>query len=625
MTATRAEQHRRTSDRRNPHRPIPIWLVLLLTFAAVLAAHAPLLHLPYYWDEAGYYVPAAYDFFRTGSLIPFSTLSNAHPPLPSLYLALWWKLFHFAPVVTRIAMCCIAALALTAVWRIAVVATGKSSVAAATVLLTVLYPVFFAQSSLAQADLFAAAGTLWALSFLLEDRIWPASFCFILAALSKETAIVTPVALAAWESWQLRARPRRIPIIAALLLPVLPLAAWYAYHWSRTGYIFGNPQFLHYNAVSTLSLHRILLAFSYRMMHITVHMNLFVPVALMLGCLLLPPVPEPQESASAAPPRLRQAIAPAHQAIFYVTIAVNVALFSILGGAVLTRYLLPLYPLILLLAVNTFRRRLREWTALVALSAAAFIAGLFINPPYRFAPEDNLEYVATIRLQQAAIQQIVAHFPHATVLTAWPATDELRKPELGYVAHPIPVVEIDDFSAPQILRAAQLPATWTAALIFSTKYDPSTLPFRLGRTGERLDKRYFDFHHDLAPAVIARLLGGTVVWQQSRKGEWAAVLTFDRTPATHAPATGRITPLGTMQPGFSEFAPPPESYSSSASSPARRTACPPAPDSQSSSCAGDTSQTRTARAARRPAPANRRQRETPPAARPAGHSRMQGC
>lgn len=524
-----------TANRAQPDRRISLWFVLLLSFAAVLAAHAPLLHLPYYWDEAGYYVPAAYDFFRTGTLIPFSTLSNAHPPLPSLYLALCWKLFHFAPVVTRAAMCLIAAVALTAVWRIARIATGKASVAAATVLLAAAYPVFFAQSSLAQADLFAAAGTLWALSFLLEEKIWAAVICFILAALSKETAVVTPVALAAWETWQLRARPRRMRTVAALLTPLLPLAAWYAYHFSRTGYVFGNPQYLHYNAVSTLEPKRILLAFSYRMMHITVHMNLFVPVALMLGCLLLPPVSDPD---SRAPAQTRRAIGPAHQAIFCVTIAVNVVLFSILGGAVLTRYLLPLYPLILLLAVNTFRRRLREWTALIALSAAAFVAALFINPPYRFAPEDNLEYVATIQLQQAAIRQIAARFPHPTVLTAWPATDELRKPELGYVSHPIPVVEIDDFSASQILHAAQLPPTWNVALVFSTKYDPYTLPFRLGRTGEQLDRQYFDFHRDLPPALIARVLQGSVVWQQSRKGEWAAVLTFTRAPATHTPVIG---------------------------------------------------------------------------------------
>jgi len=99
------------------------------------------------------------------------------------------------------------------------------------------------------------------------------------------------------------------------------------------------------------------------------------------------------------------------RAVIYVTIAANVLFFSVLGGALLTRYLLPLYPLVLLLCVSTFRRRLKEWTGLVALSAAAFVAGLFVNPPYRFAPEDNLEYATVIHLHQAAIGQIVAQMP----------------------------------------------------------------------------------------------------------------------------------------------------------------------------------------------------------------------
>src|ERR1700758_5252543 len=133
--------------------------IFFLTFVAVVVAHWPLLRLPYYWDEAGYYIPAAYDFFRTGSLIPFSTLSNAHPPLPSIYLAAAWKVFGFSPLVTRLAICAMAALALTAVWKLAIITTAKQAVAATTTALTAIYPVFFAQSSLAHADVFAAAAT----------------------------------------------------------------------------------------------------------------------------------------------------------------------------------------------------------------------------------------------------------------------------------------------------------------------------------------------------------------------------------------------------------------------------------------------------------------------------------
>ena len=78
-------------------------LIFALIFAAIFLLHVSLLGLPYFWDEAGYYVPAARDLYLTGSLIPHSTPSNAHPPLVMAYLALWWKLAGYAPAVTRTA------------------------------------------------------------------------------------------------------------------------------------------------------------------------------------------------------------------------------------------------------------------------------------------------------------------------------------------------------------------------------------------------------------------------------------------------------------------------------------------------------------------------------------------
>src|ERR1700739_1718610 len=116
--------------------PFPTWMIFPVIFAALYASHFSLLRLPYYWDEAGYYIPAAWDFFRRGSLIPQTTLTNAHPPLPSIYLALWWKLSGFVPAVTREAVLIVASAGLLAVWRLALRLQDSAAVAAWTVALT---------------------------------------------------------------------------------------------------------------------------------------------------------------------------------------------------------------------------------------------------------------------------------------------------------------------------------------------------------------------------------------------------------------------------------------------------------------------------------------------------------
>ncbi|MGA7339517.1 MAG: glycosyltransferase [Terracidiphilus sp.] len=515
----------------NPWRdaPLPLWMIFPVVFAALYASHFTLLRVPYYWDEAGYYIPAAWDFFRTGSLIPITTLNNAHPPLPSIYLALWWKFSGFYPEVTREAVLMVAALGLLAVWRLAMRLTGVASVAVWTAVLTGLYPIWFAQSSLAHADIFAAACSLWGLVYALPSRgrnARAAALWFSAAALCKETSIALPLTLAAIDLAEgfLKRHAARLRLwreAAWLSACVAPLAGWYLYHYAKTGFFFGNPQYLRYNAENTLSPLRILFAFGHRILHLSAHMNLFVPVIMAFAALLLAPLKD-------AEGRERPAIGRHALDRIFLLLLVEAVLFSVLGGALLTRYLLPMYPLVLLVAVSTIYRRVPYWQGLAVFTAAAFIAGLFINPPYGFAPEDNLAYARVVRMHLAGIEQLERRYPGATVLTAWPMTDELTRPELGYVKQSWDVCAIDDFSQAQIERAAQEPGNYSAALVFSTKYDPHSPIFTLGATSAQLDERYFGLHYDLPPAAIAVELGGTLVWEQREGGMWIALIRFSR-------------------------------------------------------------------------------------------------
>jgi hypothetical protein len=522
-------------------------VVFAIILVAIFLLHAPLLNLPYFWDEAGYYVPAARDLLFTKSMIPHTTISNAHPPLVMAWLALWWKVVGYAPMVTRSAMLVVAAFALLGVFRLAQV-VANTEVAIAATLCTALYPVVFAQSSLAQVDLAAAGLTFWGLRAYIEDRPVAVAIWFSLAAMAKETAILAPVALVLWKLFQRvmseRARAAfqsRVSGVEStealapatsmkrgilpLLIPILPLAFWYTYHYARTGYVFGNPEFFRYNVAATLNPLRFALALCLRLWQTFGYMHLWLLTTTMLAAMLLPPIKDNGVE--------RQRVPIPAQMAFLSIVKVYVIAMALIGGAVLARYMLPAVPLVIIVAVSTLRRRLRYWTAVVAVIAAAFVAAWFWNPPYGFSPEDNLTYRDYIVLHQDAERFLEARYPMARVLTAWPASDELTRPWLGYVTRPMQVVRIEDFSLEQIFSASDFRSHFEVALVFSTKVEPAHPLLEhwspsLSRKWMDLKSRLFGFHRDLPPTAAAQILGGHIVYSEERKGQWVAVIEMER-------------------------------------------------------------------------------------------------
>ncbi len=496
-----------------------------LIFVALLHTHSFLLRLPYFWDEAGYYIPAARDILLHFQLIPTSTLTNAHPPLVMLWIALWWKLFGYHAVVARIAMLAIATFALMGVFRLAR-QVANYQVAVASVICTGLFPVFFAQSSLAHLDMAAAGFTLWGIAAYLRDDYPATTGWFALAALSKETALLAPAALIAWEivsmamqrtDWSKQFMfPGSLLRAAWLAVSVVPLALWFAYHYHARGMIFGNPEFVRYNVASTLHPVRILAALAQRLWQLFGYLNFFVlTIATILAM-----------TRSAVDERPRIAIPV--QFVFGVIVAAYALALSVVGGAVLARYLLPAYPLVIIVFVSTLWRRLPWWQWFVGVACLAFVLGSVINPPYHFAPEDNLAYADFVHLHQDAAGYLEKHPPAVRVLTAWPASDELTKPYLGYVTKSVPIVSIENFSVAQIMTARDAANTYDAALLFSTKYEPSSGFLIRLKLWEELQKRYFDYHADVPPAFAAEMLQGRIVWQEQRGDQWIAILMMDR-------------------------------------------------------------------------------------------------
>jgi Dolichyl-phosphate-mannose-protein mannosyltransferase len=508
-----------TTSTTNQKPEFPFRRLFPLIFVIIFLLHAPLLRLPFFWDEAGFYVPAAYDLVHSHSLIARTTLDTGHPPLSAAYLAFWFTVSGWKPAVARVAMLLLAAFALTNVFMLArrLVGTG---VAVATTVATAVFPVFFVQSSLTHADLMAAAFTLWGIRLYIEGRVWPGQLAFCLAVLSKETAVITPLAFALWEVLQprgdnLRSRIQRAAIAC---VPVFPLLGWLVYHYHVTGRIFGNADFYQYNVTQALSPLRFFLAFIQRIWHLFGTMNMLALTAATVVAMFFPPVNDSSGE--------RQRIAVPVQFQFALIMLVHLLTFSLLGGALLTRYLLPAYPLVIMIGMSTLHRRIGRWEWPAALMVIVFAMGLFFDPPYRFAPEDNLTYKDFVELHYEAAKFLEQHEQNSTILSAWPATDELTRPYLGYVGQSFSVLQVQDFTVEEMLKARQMRSKYQVAYLFSTKNDVP--PWIHSERWEKLNRRFFGSHVDLSPEVAAEFLHGKIVFLARRKAEWVAILEMEQ-------------------------------------------------------------------------------------------------
>jgi hypothetical protein len=427
---------------------------------------------------------------------------------------------------------------------------ANAKVAFAATVCSALYPVFFTQSSLAQADLAAAGLTFWALLAYVEGRRGATAIWFSLAVLAKETAILAPLALLLWESsaallpaigratrpgsWDQDAGTggsrgegaRPAPGFSrslALLCPLAPLTLWFAYHRLRTGFVFGNLEFFRYNVQATMHPLRIFLALLMRLWQVTGYMNLYPLTLAALFAMWLPPVCD--QGAAQSEPRPR--IAPDIQFAFAAVIAAYVLALAAIGGAVLARYMLPVVPLVIVLCASTVWRRVPLWPALVTMAGLALVAALFINPPYGFSLEDNLAYRDYIELHQRAAKFLEARYPVAAVLTSWPASGEVSQPWIGYVERPLRVVPIENFTLEELRSAAELRSRFEVALVFSTKYDPPHSLLEPWPAWQRIKTEFFGYHRDLPPTVAAHLLGGHLVYTDFRQGQWVSVIEME--------------------------------------------------------------------------------------------------
>jgi hypothetical protein len=434
---------------------------------------------------------------------------------------------------------------------------------------------------LAHLDLAAGLFTLLALLALLGGHPWRFALACTCAVLSKETAVVLlPVAwIFSW--WQHRRATSSLARAwwVAYLAPLVVLVAWAGFYHHATGFWTGNCEYLQYNLYSTLNPLRVLLTLLRRLYEIFVGgFNWLLTAGAIAGIRWAPSkitplasFPRRRESSffrANADPRPTassgqafrggdntgrfssqvpgimatwQAQAAAHESsegavgihlgpsilrrFFFLggwLAAAYLVMLSVVGSAVLPRYLLPIFPPLVLIAVMLIWRLPRPAArSVLVLTSCCFVWAWFLNPPYPFPFEDNLAYADFIRLHEQAAQLLEAQPGNRRILTAWPASDELARPFLGYVRQPLNVAAVEGFGRHEFDRVS--PESFDCLYLYSRRWEPANNWLRSFPWLQRLQERYFGYQPQIPENELAAKYHLRLLASFARRGQWARI------------------------------------------------------------------------------------------------------
>ena len=147
----------------------------------------------------------------------------------------------------------------------------------------------------------------------------------------------------------------------------------------------------------------------------------------------------------------------------------QLAVVTLLGGAVLDRYLLPVLPILyaaIAVAASAYPAAWR-WTSHTAL--IAMLLGSWVwYPPYPFQYEDNLAMVDFVELQRSAADFVEINAPSRRIASAWPFTDAISNPDFGYVYRPLQAVRLPSLTFADITTADR--SSFDVLVVYSRLY-----------------------------------------------------------------------------------------------------------------------------------------------------------
>ncbi|MEM6800602.1 MAG: hypothetical protein AAF696_04310 [Bacteroidota bacterium] len=177
------------------------WLLFFLAGLLFVWAKWQDLFLPLYWDEIGVYGPGILYMLDNGiSMLPSSLdpeLSRGHPLFFYALFASWVKLFGYSLFNLHLLSLLISLGLFASVFHMAKEISSPAFSLIVSIWL-MIQGVSLAQASLALPEVLLALELLWALYFFYKKRMALFILTASLALLTKESALVLPIACACW-------------------------------------------------------------------------------------------------------------------------------------------------------------------------------------------------------------------------------------------------------------------------------------------------------------------------------------------------------------------------------------------------------------------------------------------
>jgi len=107
------------------------------------------------------------------------------------------------------------------------------------------------------------------------------------------------------------------------------------------------------------------------------------------------------------------------------------------------------------------------------------------------------------------------------ILTAWPATDELARPFLGYVRNTLRVVPVPGFALEEL--ASVPPESFDLLYLYSRRWEPPGNWVERYPAWLRMQGRYFDYQPQAAVQAVVTRYHLRLVAQMERRGQWVQI------------------------------------------------------------------------------------------------------